>query len=154
MIKEYFVKIATFGSIGDSKLGNIISSALAIPAIYFLNFIDDRSSNLFWILAVIILLVGFFSIVTSLHSHEKQIVINSFVGTMLTFYDITFKVKFVLMGLLLFHVLCFALPLLVFTRALDNQEHEHSKIVKVILTSLAAGVFVNLFLRVAIWMVQ
>lgn len=154
MVKEYLVKIATFGSIGESKLGNVIASVFALPAIYFLNFINERSPELFLILAVVILFVGLFSILFSLQSNEKQIVINSFIGTLLTFYDIPFKFKFALIGLLLFHILCFALPLLVFTSALDTQEHEHSKLAKVVLTSLSAGIFVNLFLRFAIWMVQ
>ncbi|KKQ11130.1 MAG: hypothetical protein US22_C0039G0001, partial [candidate division TM6 bacterium GW2011_GWF2_36_6] len=115
---------------------------------------DDRASTLFWILVFVVLLISIFAILFSLKDSENRIVINSFVGTMLTFYGIAFNVKLGLIGLVLFHVFSFALPFFVFTRARDLEEQEHSKFVRIIVVSLASGVAVNVFLRFVLWIVK
>jgi hypothetical protein len=154
MIKEYFKKIASFGLIGDSVVGKIIASVLALPAIMFLNFVDERTSTLFWILVFAVLLITIFAVLFSLKDNEDQIVINSFVGAMLAFYGISLNVKLGLIGLVLFHVFSFAFPFFVFPSARDSQEHEHSKFVRLIVVSLSAGISVNLFLRFVLWIVK
>ncbi|KKQ33451.1 MAG: hypothetical protein US49_C0001G0131 [candidate division TM6 bacterium GW2011_GWF2_37_49] len=154
MIKEYFTKIASFGPIGDSVLGKIIASVLALPAIMFLNFIDERTPTCFWILVFAVLLISIFAILFSQKDSENRIIINSFIGTMLAFYGIAFNVKLGLIGLALFHVFSFALPFFVFTKSKDLEEQEHSKFVRIIVISLAAGFTVNVFLRFVLWIVK
>lgn len=154
MIKEYFNKIASFGPIGDSILGKIIASVLALPAIMFLNFIDERTPTLFCFLVLIILLISFFAILFSQKDFANRIVINSFLGTMIAFYGIAFNVKLGLIGLVLFHVFSFALPFFVFTNSGDLEKQEHSKLFSIIITSLVAGTAVNMFLRFTLWIVK
>lgn len=154
MVKEYFTRIASFGPIGDSVFGKIIASVLALPAIMFLNFIDERASTLFWLFVFVVLLMDIFAVLFSLKENENRIVINSFVGAMLAFYGIAFNIKLGLIGLVLFHVFSFALPFFVFHGVNAFEEREPLKFIRIIVVSLLAGVAVNLFLRFVLWIVK
>jgi hypothetical protein len=160
MFRNFFVKIASFGQLGQSMLGGTVASLLALPSIYFLNFVNYKTPGLFWILAAALTIIMALSILFSLRDNEGTIVINKFFGTLLAFFGIPFAWKITLIGFILFHVLVVILPHYVFIKAQEPQEsqdpqdlgkHTHSKFSKLVLTSVVSGVTVNAFLRFALW---
>lgn len=166
MMREFFVKIASFGQLGQSILGGIIASLLALPSIYFLNFVNNKMPSVFWILAAAITTITALSILFSLKNNANSIVINKFFGTLLAFFGIPFTWKITLIGFILFQVLVIILPRYAFVKAQETQEspetqisqepqesekQAHSKFSRIILVSVTSGITVNAFLRFALW---
>jgi predicted membrane protein len=163
MIREFFVKIASFGQLGQSILGGIVASLLALPSIYFLNFVNNKMPSVFWILAATLTTITALAILFSLKDNEDTIVINKFFGTLLAFFGIPFAWKITLIGFILFHVFVIILPRYIIVKAQETQEpknsqespeqkkNAHSKFLNFFLTSLASGITVNAFLRFALW---
>lgn len=169
MIRSFFTKIASFGSLGEWIFGGTLASISAIPFVYFLNLINNRMPSIFWGLFVLILIITSSSILFSLKNNAHTIVIHKFLGTIFAFFNIPFTWKIILVGLILFNIFLVILSLYVFVeqqiqaqqiQAQDNQVQDNqdsgnntlSKFTRIILITITSGITVNAFLRFALWL--
>lgn len=158
MVREFFVKIASLGLLGELYVGGIVASLLALPTIYFLKFVNN-GNPIFWTLFLGIIILSYVSIWFSLKENEHKIVINKFVGGLVAFFGIPLTLKVSLAGLIFFNILMFILPVYVFIAGPHASQdlhgdtnHIHSNFLKIIITSLMSGIIVNVFLRFTLWL--
>lgn len=155
-IKNFFIQIATLKPIGSWFLGGIISAFLAIPFLYCLQFIYSylpHISSMGWFLIVLFCLI---SIGLALKEHKNEIVLDKFIGIMITFFNINLTFKVVCFGIILFYVLDFLIPKFIFKCDDFSEQNSsgHGRIIQMIhliIPSMLSGVIINIFLHFVLW---
>jgi len=150
-IKNFFIKTATINSLGDWFFGDIISALLAIPFLYILQFIYDKfpkTFHSFWLGIVLLCLI---SIYIALKEFKDKIILHKFIGVMIAFYCVPLTLKFVIFGILLFYLLDYLIPMIIFKNNDINELGKIKQLFYLIIPATASGFIVNSFLQFVRW---
>lgn len=150
-IKALSFSISTFGGLGERLGGSLVASLLAVPAYFLLRMLYWYNSSLFITIAT---LLSIFSIVITYlalhHEIDKDpsvIVIDKWWGFLLAFVGINPSIKMFFVGFVLYHLFRFFIPILSFRLWHINFYELPSRL----LNALVAGILLNLFFRLIIW---
>jgi hypothetical protein len=165
-IKNFFIQVATLGTLGNWFFGGVVSAILAIPFLYLIQLFHNAFPAVFhsiWIVAVLLCLI---SIYMAIKEHKSHIVLHKFIGIMVAFYTVPLTLKIVFSGILLFYLWDALISFLLFKNHImffkkqDGTESEHSEPGKIkqvfylLFPSIISGIIVNLFLHMALWIVS
>lgn len=165
-IKNFFIQIATLGTLGNWFFGGVISAILAIPFLYLIQLFYNTFPGIFhslWIAAVLLCIA---SIYMAIKEHKNSIVLHKFIGVMVAFYVVPLTLKIAFSGILLFYVWDFLISFLIsknhfmFLKKQESTESEHSEpgrikqVFYLLFPSIMSGIIVNLFLHTALWIVS
>jgi phosphatidylglycerophosphatase A len=150
-IKNIFIKIATLNSIGNLLLGGVMSTLLAIPFLYLLQFIYAVLPGLFHSLWVAIIFLCLISIYVALRDSRKSIVLHKFIGAMIAFYYVPLTLKIVVSGIILFYLCDYLIPLLIFKKEEQLEVGKIKQMIHLLIPSIASGIIVNIFFHFVLW---
>ncbi len=150
-IKNILIRVATLNSIGNVFLGGIISTLLAIPFIYLLQFIYTLLPGLFHSLWVVIILLCLMSIYTALRDNSKSIILHKFIGAMIAFYYVPLTLKIVFSGIILFYLCDYLIPLLIFKKEEQTEIGKIKQMIHLLVPSIVSGIVVNIFFHFVLW---
>jgi hypothetical protein len=150
-IKNFFIKIATLGSLGSWFLGGVISAMLAIPFLYILQFSYNKFPHLFHSLWIGVALLCLASIYIALKEFRNSIVLHKFIGVMIAFYCVPLTLKIVFSGILLFYLWDFLIPLIIFKNHTNHEVGKIKQMFYLTIPSIASGLVVNAFLQLVLW---
>jgi hypothetical protein len=157
-IKNFFIQIATLGTLGNWFFGGVVSAILAIPFLYLIQLFYNRFPGIFhsiWLAAVLLCVV---SIYMAIKEHKNSIILHKFIGVMIAFYIIPLTLKIVFSGILLFYLWDFLISFMIskhhfiFFKNQDESEPARVKqLFQLLFPSIMSGIIVNLFLHTALW---
>jgi phosphatidylglycerophosphatase A len=111
-IKEICFKIATLFGLGKKPFAVFMATAISILIVFGYRIIATIIPGIYLHYALVSLFL-LYLIITFLALHfiteqdKSTIVINKMVGMLFVFYSIDFKIKFIITGFVLFHLLSF-----------------------------------------------
>jgi phosphatidylglycerophosphatase A len=155
-LKEMAFDIASFGVIGQWLSRGLIASALALPASLIFKGLYTIHPQTTIVFAVTLAILGVFIIQLAIwQSPEKtpMIVLDKFMGTTLVMAYIPFTTKFAVVGYMLFHIFNVVLPFIIW-KMYSRSLHNLPGALGIIASDFFAGIFANLVLQSAIWLVS
>lgn len=150
-IKNFFIKIATLGALGNWFFGGVISALLAIPFLYILQFLYSKFPYVFHSIWLGVMLLCLMSIYIALKEFKHSIVLHKFIGVMIAFYCIPLTLKIVFSGIFLFYLWDFLIPLIIFKNHNTGESGKIKQLVYLIIPAIASGIIVNAFLHLVLW---
>ena len=155
-LKELAFSIATFGVIGQWLTRSLVASAIAIPASLIFKGLYIIHSPTTIVLASMLIILGIFLIQLAVwQAPEKTptIVLDKFMGAIIVLAYIPFTIKFAVVGYMLFHIFNVFFPFIVW-KMYGRSMHNLPGAMGIVASDFFAGVFANLVLQSAIWLVS
>jgi hypothetical protein len=150
LLKKYAALIASCGPAGYWPLGMFIGSLVAYPLLWFFTLLGSVAPVLAGWLVVLLLVVGIGSVLLVLGDQQVPLVADKVVGLMLAHVAIPLTFKLMVLSYLGFYGVRWVAPLII-SRFVHCDIHEKLGLWCVLISSLVAGVVVNLLLQAALW---
>lgn len=154
-IREFCFNFSTLFGMGEWSFASLIAALLSLPLLLLtrlikniipLNYFNYSLAFLFFLYLVIIFLaLGFIT-----EKDKSTIIINKTVGMFFVFWGIPLRIKFVVTGFILFHILSFFAPFIfykIFNKRIESLPVHLGPMAGDILYGIAC----NLFLQFLIW---
>jgi phosphatidylglycerophosphatase A len=147
---------ATAYGLGKNKLYARLLSAASIPFTFLTHTLLSTQYKSLIFFTLIITLSGFIihSIAASRMQKEEysHLIVHHLIGVFLTFWGIPFKIKLVVFGFIVFHLITFV------HARFDNSLTKHipyvSERTKFFLASILGGISMNMYLRLLLWIAR
>lgn len=154
-IKELCFKIASFWGLGEYVFGWLCAAVLAVPVLLFFSLGCFLSVTVCCVIESIFILVGLLAIYGALRfetdSHPGVIVINHMLGMTIALLHLPLTIKFMCFGFILFYIFKYFIPLLL-VHFYDLDVERLPMMVNVVGGDILAGVLVNCFFRLVLWL--
>lgn len=150
LVKKYAALIASCGPVGYLPLGMFIGSLIAYPLLWFFATLGGVAPVLAGWLVVLLLIVGIGSVLLVLGDQKVPLVADKVVGLMLAHVAIPLTFKLMVLSCLGFYAARWVAPLII-SRLVKCDVHVRFGFFCVLISSLVAGVVVNLLLQAALW---
>ncbi len=156
-INEWCIYLSTFGGLGRWIGGGFLATLWALALVLIgkgIYLISPVSA--YWVLGIFLLSTAVIVAIAApaiTIEDKRTIILGKLVGMVVAFAGIPFELhywKLLFAGFLLFHVLNFLKPLLLYNEKLKKLSH--SNFFDLFITELMFGFFVNMFIRIGIWL--
>ena len=154
-IREICFDISTLFGLGESFLGSFIAELISLPLIFLSRFFYDilPIDYFLWtfgILFFISLLIIFLSLGFITDRDKNAIVLNKTIGMMFVFIGINLRLKIVVTGFVIFHLLRFFGPF-IFYRIFNRRVESLPAHVAPLFGDVVYGITCNIFLNIILW---
>jgi hypothetical protein len=156
-IKKFCFDLSTLGPVGGFQLRNQIAPLFAIPFLYFFRMVSAIKPNfiyLFFILLVLfVLIVSHLALGFLTDKNPSNLVINKTFGFFLVLFNIPFGFKFLVAGYVLFLMANTFWPF-IFSYVWNINFKNLPWVLGFLAESIIAGVTINIFFRLVVWLVH
>jgi len=172
-IKEISLEVVTFGKLGYIKFGDIIASAFAIPFLFLFKGLYEINESIFYwsislglILSIIIIQIAIQKKpveksedeesepeVIDTECGEAKIVLDKIIGVMAAFIYVPLKLRVVIFGFVLFHIINTFQVFAFYKRIIKYAENLPGAL-GIIGSDILSGLLVNLFLQLIYWVMR
>ncbi len=155
--KEWCFHIATLWGLGKWYGGGLVGSLFAIPLAAIFRVAVYLHKDFFMLLAllvvILVMVIIYLALRFSIDEPTSNIILDRVFGLFLVFLGNPLTIKFVLTGFILFHFVMIMRPFL-FNRLGTFDIRQLSGVLGVMSSAIIAGVSVNLFFKVVMWLAQ
>lgn len=147
--------LATLGGFGKLRIGGFLASLGALPALFIFKALSFLHPNFFLLASIIFIAALIFVLQGALYFHSEQqtsiIVLDKTLGTFLIFLGTPLTLKFILVGLLLFHGCIFFRP--IFINRVGAIDFRYLPgVFSIIAGDVIYGILINGFFKMVVWL--
>ena len=156
-IKQFCLSFATFGALGEWRLGGVVASLFAIPTMLFFRSVYWLSNIFFYwfvlFLAALVVVVVQAALLLDFEKAQRAAVLDKIVGVMISFIGVSLKWRVIIFGFILFHFLNTMQPF-AYYRKIVRYIEKLPGIFGIFGAEILSGFLVNLSLHLIAWVMR